>query len=195
MSIYPMTNKRKIIQIDCRNTTCNFCKEDGDCTNPAPAITLNPNGEYVCWSEQEDVEPMIIKKKCHPEFFEKVLSGEKKFEVRLADFECSIGDRIILREYDPKTQRYTGRRLSRKVTYIIKTKDLNFWTKEDAERYGYQIMSLEDEEEEDDGRIHCSNCGKTVSTPVPTGTVIRAWIECPECLEASAKDASAGEGL
>ncbi len=32
-------------------------------------------------------------------------------------------------------------------------------------------------------RLRCSRCGKSVSTPVPTGTLVRAWIECPECLE------------
>lgn len=39
--------------------------------------------------------------------------------------------------------------------------------------------------------LHCNNCGKQVSTgfyPEPTetpdkGIIIRAWIECPECME------------
>lgn len=31
-------------------------------------------------------------------------------------------------------------------------------------------------------RIHCSRCGKSVSTEVPHDTVIRAWVECPECI-------------
>ena len=137
---------------------------------------------------------MIITKKCWPEFFEKVFSGEKKFEVRLADFECSVGDLILLKEYDPKTQRYTGRKLIRKVTYIIRTKDFDFWTSADVEKHGYQIISLESEAPEEDERIRCSMCGKSVSTPIPTGTIIRAWIECPECIEATANATSAGEG-
>jgi len=32
-------------------------------------------------------------------------------------------------------------------------------------------------------KLKCSNCGKSVSTEVPDKTIIRAWIECPECLE------------
>ena len=32
-------------------------------------------------------------------------------------------------------------------------------------------------------KIRCNRCGKIVSTEVPDGTVIRAWIECPECIE------------
>ena len=27
------------------------------------------------------------------------------------------------------------------------------------------------------------NCGKSVSTPVPRDTIVRAYVECPECLE------------
>ncbi len=33
------------------------------------------------------------------------------------------------------------------------------------------------------GRINCSRCGKSVSTVVPTETIVRAWVECPECME------------
>jgi hypothetical protein len=50
---YPMTDKRKEIQIDCRNTDCEDYRPDGDCANIAPAITLNTNGKYVCWSKEE----------------------------------------------------------------------------------------------------------------------------------------------
>jgi DNA-directed RNA polymerase subunit RPC12/RpoP len=31
-------------------------------------------------------------------------------------------------------------------------------------------------------RIWCMNCGKSVSSPVPKGTVVRAYVECPECI-------------
>lgn len=89
---------------------------------------------------------MIIKKKCWPEYFQHILDGHKKFEVRLADFDCHIGDTLVLQEYDPRTKEYTGREMRRKVTYIIKTKGLSFWSTDDIEKYGYQIMSLEDEE-------------------------------------------------
>lgn len=38
-------------------------------------------------------------------------------------------------------------------------------------------------------QVRCSKCGKGVSSPVPDNTIVRAWIECPECVE-SASDAS-----
>ena len=31
--------------------------------------------------------------------------------------------------------------------------------------------------------IGCMRCGKPVSSEVPDATIIRAWIECPECIE------------
>lgn len=31
-------------------------------------------------------------------------------------------------------------------------------------------------------RIRCSWCGKPVSTEVPDGTIVRAFVECPECI-------------
>jgi len=52
---------------------------------------------------------MEIKKKIWPKYFELVKSGKKKFEVRLADFRIKEGDILILEEWDPKTEKYTGR--------------------------------------------------------------------------------------
>lgn len=34
-----------------------------------------------------------------------------------------------------------------------------------------------------DHRLCCTGCGKTVSTEVPEGTIVRAVLTCPECLE------------
>lgn len=36
--------------------------------------------------------------------------------------------------------------------------------------------------------VHCSRCGKSVSGHDPEmGLVVRAWVECPECLDAEAE--------
>lgn len=85
---------------------------------------------------------MKIKKKVWPEFFQKIMDGEKNFELRLANFECKPGDILVLKEWDPKTQQDTGRVLEKEATYVLKTKDLKFWPKEDIEKYGFQIISL-----------------------------------------------------
>lgn len=83
---------------------------------------------------------MKIEKKIWPEYFEKILSGEKTFEVRLADFKCKIGDLLILKEWNPKTKKYTGRKIEKKINYLLKTKNLQFWPNEDARRYGFYVI-------------------------------------------------------
>ena len=85
---------------------------------------------------------MKIEKKTLPEFFEKVLSGEKTFDLRLADWHCSPGDTILFREWRPETKTYTGREIEKNVGYILKTKDLELFSKEDVEKFGYQVISL-----------------------------------------------------
>ena len=85
---------------------------------------------------------MRIEKKIRPEFFDKISSGEKKFELRLADWECKSGDILVLREWDPDKKDYTGRTMEKEVTYVLKTKDLKFFTPEDVEKYGWQIISF-----------------------------------------------------
>lgn len=78
------------------------------------------------------------------ESYEKVLSGEKTYDMRLADWDIEQGDVIVFREWNPNTKEYTGREMSRVVGYVGKTKDWEVWPKEDIEKYGYQIISLHD---------------------------------------------------
>ena len=85
---------------------------------------------------------MKIEKKIWPQYFDKIVSGEKTFELRLADWECNQGDTLLLREWNPETKQYTGREIEKRVTYVLKTKDVDLWPKEDVERYGYQIIAV-----------------------------------------------------
>ncbi len=86
----------------------------------------------------------IIKKKIWPEYFEAVASGKKKFELRLNDFEVNEGDTLLLEEWDPKTQQYTGRKIEKQVTNVSKFKiDQLFWPEEQIKEKGIQIISLE----------------------------------------------------
>ena len=85
---------------------------------------------------------MIIKKKVWPEYFQLIKDGKKTYELRLADWECNEGDILVLQEWNPKTNDYTGRELKKEVTYVGKTKNMTFWPKEDVEKYGYQIISF-----------------------------------------------------
>lgn len=37
-------------------------------------------------------------------------------------------------------------------------------------------------------RLHCTECGQSVSTEVPDETVVRAVLTCPECVPKVVKD-------
>ena len=73
------------------------------------------------------------------------MSGEKTFELRLADCECEPGDTLVLVEVD-SNNKPTGRTLEKRVGSVIKTKDVDFWPQPDIEKYGFQIISLLEKE-------------------------------------------------
>lgn len=86
----------------------------------------------------------IIKKKTWPDLFKEVLSGKKKFDLRLNDFDINEGDTLVLEEWDPKTKEYSGRMIEKNVTYIYKFKiDRSFWPEDQIKEKGMQIISLE----------------------------------------------------
>ena len=63
--------------------------------------------------------PVEHKVKSWPRFFEAVLSGAKTHEVRrLTDRDYRVGDLLRLQEYDPVGERYSGRELVVRITYI-----------------------------------------------------------------------------
>ena len=86
----------------------------------------------------------IIKKKIQSEYFELVKSGKKKFELRLADFDVQEGDTLVLEEWDPKEKEYTGRKIEKKVDYILKFNLDDFGQKEEVENKGLYIIQLID---------------------------------------------------
>ena len=85
----------------------------------------------------------IIKKKTRKDLFEKVKSGQKRFEVRLADFECKPGDVLLLQEQAKNSKELTGRELRCDVLFRFNTKDMEkFYTKEEIEKYGLMVLSI-----------------------------------------------------
>jgi hypothetical protein len=88
---------------------------------------------------------MVVERKIWPEYFNDIRDGKRCFDIRLADFDVDVGDTILIKEWDPLTQQYTGREVKKLVTYLMRTKEMAFWNKDEIEKYGYQIMSLADE--------------------------------------------------
>ena len=93
-----------------------------------------------------------IRKKCWPEFFELVASGKKNAEMRLADFGLKAGDTLVLEEWDQKTKKYTGRKISRKVRTVLKIDVAKMHSLEEIRKNGFYLIELEG----DKNRLHSS---------------------------------------
>ncbi|MED0649883.1 DUF3850 domain-containing protein [Aeribacillus pallidus] len=75
--------------------------------------------------------------RCHelkvlPQYFDPLVKRIKTFEIRKNDRDFRVGDILVLKEFDPETNMYTGRIVERKVTYIT-----NF-----AQQEGYVVMAI-----------------------------------------------------
>lgn len=84
---------------------------------------------------------MEIEKKVQSKYFKDILEGRKRFEVRLANFKCKLGDIIVLLEQRGKT--LTGRKIECELLYKLNTKEIEkFYKKEDIEKYGLLILAI-----------------------------------------------------
>ena len=79
--------------------------------------------------------------KCWPQFFDMMAHGEKNFEIRKNDRDFADGDTINEREWNPETQKYTGRTMSVKIIAVIPVEMLktvlDWWNEE------FVVMSLQ----------------------------------------------------
>ena len=53
---------------------------------------------------------------------------------------------MVLEEWDKDKKEYTGRKVEVVATYILKTKGQTFWSPEEVEKYGFQIIQFEPKE-------------------------------------------------
>lgn len=83
-----------------------------------------------------------IKKKVWPEYFQLIKNGTKKFELRLADFELKEGDTLILEEFDPETNTYSGRKIIKKAKSIIKVNPTRMHDLEEIKKHGFYVIEL-----------------------------------------------------
>src|SRR5690242_17435850 len=74
--------------------------------------------------------------KTWPAFFADLKAGRKTFELRKNDRNFEIGDRLILREYDPERREYTGRKCFRTVTHVLR------YAPSFGLEVGYAILSI-----------------------------------------------------
>jgi hypothetical protein len=57
--------------------------------------------------------------KCWPEYFTEIQKRSKTFEIRRNDREFALGDTLILKEWIPDKQCFSGKFVERKVTYVF----------------------------------------------------------------------------
>lgn len=56
--------------------------------------------------------------KTHPQYYNAVVSGKKTFEIRENDRDYQVGDLLVLREWNPESEGYTGASELRFVSYV-----------------------------------------------------------------------------
>lgn len=83
-----------------------------------------------------------VEKKAWPEWFERVISGIKTYEYRLADFEIEPDDILVMREWDPQSKEYTGRVAEAKIGHIGTVMSRRWDKPEDEQLYPHYILSL-----------------------------------------------------
>ena len=87
----------------------------------------------------------IIHKKCWLEWYDKFCSGERTFELRLADFDLKSEDILIFEEYNPESGEYTGRKAEFKCKKVEHSAQnpLQFYDVEDVKKNGFWIIEIE----------------------------------------------------
>ncbi|MBX0291433.1 DUF3850 domain-containing protein [Hymenobacter sp. HSC-4F20] len=78
--------------------------------NYIPSNTLAPNRGMAATQHELKVWPAC---------FAAVLTGSKTFDVRFNDRNFQIGDALLLREYEPESEQYSGRTTARWVSYLL----------------------------------------------------------------------------
>jgi hypothetical protein len=86
--------------------------------------------------------------KCWPEYFEPLVQGKKTAEIRKNDRDFKVGDRLLLREWDPNKHShgwYTGRYTVRTITHVLDLYSLVSGVEESGQ---YVMLSLGDAQKE-----------------------------------------------
>jgi hypothetical protein len=78
--------------------------------------------------------------KTWPEFFRRVRSGQKNFEVRKNDRDFQVGDTLVLLEYNPVSNRYEGNEIHKVISYVLHGGQFGI-------EQGYCVLGLSDSQD------------------------------------------------
>ena len=82
---------------------------------------------------------MVHELKTWIEYFQLMISGKKSFDLRKNDRDFRVGHELLLKEYDKDSNKYTGRKLYFRITYVLQGEEAEaFGLKE-----GFCILGLE----------------------------------------------------
>lgn len=84
---------------------------------------------------------MLHELKIIPRCFSLAKSGRKNFEIRANDRDFNIGDRALLKEFDLKTETYTGRSILVEITDVFDISEVF----RDCVAWTFNILENDDE--------------------------------------------------
>jgi ASC-1-like (ASCH) protein len=79
-------------------------------------------------------------KKTWIKYFELMSNGKKNTDLRLRDFDLTVGDKIVFQEWDHLKGVYTGRELIRTVVNLNHVFLEDFHSVEEIRKYGHWII-------------------------------------------------------
>ena len=69
-------------------------------------------------------QPFTHELKCWPKFFDAIAAGLKRHDLRrCGDRDFRVADRMVLREFSPDAQAYTGREQLVEITYVTSAEE------------------------------------------------------------------------
>lgn len=126
---------------DCAEFSFNFYEHPGDFEELKTNFVDH-------WNEVHIKKPIRrIEKKVWIPYYDAILHGTKNFDLRLGDFDYQVGDILVLREWSNETKKYTGRKLEKEITYVLKTKDVPFWSYSEIKDHGFTVLSFKPHKE------------------------------------------------
>ncbi|CNK20159.1 putative exported phage-related protein [Yersinia aldovae] len=102
----------------------NICKEGHDKTTELAIQAIHKTesdrkeATRIAQAFQEAVSPKTHQLKILPEYFQVVIEGKKKAELRTNDRDFAMGDYLLLAEWDGGTDEYTGRKIVVEISDI-----------------------------------------------------------------------------
>lgn len=63
---------------------------------------------------------------CDPVIFQSIYNGVRSFDIQINDREYKVGDALYFKEYNREKQSYSGRWISKRITYLVEmSRDYN----------------------------------------------------------------------